>query len=171
MNLPESSPKPAELCRLWLDHADRQAACLTRLLEGMKKVKDALCQGRWAEHLEQLTLLEPRFQENAELQTARQSLRQVMDRATPHAIPSLEKLAALMPASEARQIRASKARLQALAADLQRQARAASILARHHLDFFQGFFADLTRPVAGSCYGPGGKLQASAPSPLIQVRG
>lgn len=167
-----SIPKPLDLARLWLDHADRQGTCLAHLLKGLRDLQATLSQGRWSDYADQLARLEPLLKENDDLQAARTSLRKQMEASTPRAGMTLETLASLIPPAEAQRLRGSKSRLRALAEQLQHQARSTHILARHHLDFFEGFFSDLTQPAgAAPCYGPAGQLRTSAPSSLIQVRG
>jgi hypothetical protein len=84
----------------------------------------------------------------------------------------MEGLAAIASAPLSVALRQRKTHLRALAQDLAQQTQSASFLARHHLDFFQSFFRDLTQSSqAGSRYGPEGQLQSAAPQSLLQAQG
>lgn len=157
-----------------LEYVKQEEACLTSLLKSAVRMREALRKGQWTELGELVPTLEPVLLERERLQTSGRELRQRLGAlpAKSAAEPTLEELADLAPPAEARRLRDGKARLRALALDLRKQTESTAYVARHHLDFFQGFFTELTRPSGDAAtYGSEGQLRQAARTSLLQVRG
>lgn len=156
---------------LCLAHLADEERCVVGLLEGVHHLREIVRAGAWSGLADALARLDSLVSERDLVHQRRGEIRGQLA-AWAGEPGGLDVLARRLPPQSRARLNERRERLRSLARDLERETQTVAFLARHHLEFFDSFFVDLTRPAgAAPRYGREGQLQDSTPGSLIQVQG